>query len=71
MSQNKSKSPSKNRSISDQSHEAESIKISDSILKFCANTDKNGFLGVLPVQANYQTSKKPEKTYKNLNTKKY
>ena len=47
------------------------LKYPTQVLKFCANTDKNGFLGVLLVQANYQTSKKPEKTYKNLNTKKY
>ena len=40
-------------------------------MKNYANTDKNGFFGVLPVQANYQTSKKPQKTYKNLNIKKY
>ena len=34
-------------------------------MKNYANTDKNGFFGVLPVQANYQTSKnlrKPIKT---------
>ena len=33
-------------------------------MKNYANTDKNGFFGVLPVQANYQTSKKLQKTYK-------
>ena len=40
-------------------------------MKNYANTDKNGFFGVSPVQANYQTSKKPQKTYKNLNIVKY
>ena len=40
-------------------------------MKKYANTDKNGFFGVLPVQANYQTSKKLQKTYKNLNIEKY
>ena len=40
-------------------------------MKNYANTDKNGFFGVLPVQANYQTSKKTAENLKNLNTEKY
>ena len=40
-------------------------------LKNCANTDKNGFFGVLPVQAKLPDQQKNQrKTYKNLNTKK-